>query len=644
MNPCEDSAKALFDRLIELESPEERVRLLDAECGPDLDLRTEVEGLLLAYEQAGSFLEHPALGDVPTQVFAGTNTDPNAEDCKTFLEKPEIPLGLLDTSEKEGSQGRLGQYEILESVGRGGMGIVLKGHDTKLNRIVAVKILAPELASNATARTRFSKEAQAAGAVSHDHVVTIHAVEECGTQGKNNLPYLVMEYVDGLSLQEKIDRDGPLELKEILRIGHQVAAGLSAAHLQGLIHRDVKPSNILLQNGVQRVKITDFGLARAVDDVGITRTGEVTGTPQYMSPEQAQGHAVDPRSDLFSLGSVLYAMCTGRSPFRADSAVAALRRVCDDTPRPIREINPDIPVWLVHVIDSLLQKKPEDRYQSAQEVSELLAKCLARLNEAGPNSMTGIVVPHKKPQPATPPSQPSSRRPVWLVPAITLLAIGLLFGVTEATGVTQLSSTVIKIVTGEGTLVIEVDDPTVQVSLDGEELSISGAGIQELKLRPGPYQFEATKDGKPLKQRIVTITRGNREVVRVTHEVEDKVLGATATSGKSGKEAFVVINSRGVEIQKFDRLQDAIKGATSGDIIEIRGDGPFRNRRSFDHATAHDSCQRGVFADPCRLPGPGQWENGIAGEALEATRSGRSAVSMCAESGRNQLRERWSLH
>ncbi len=237
MNPCEDSAKAFFDRLIELESPEKRVRLLDAECGPDLDLRTEVEGLLLAYDQAGSFLERPALGDVPTQVFAGTNTDPNAEDCKTFLEKPEIPLDLLAPSEKEGSQRRLGQYEILESVGRGGMGIVLKGHDTKLNRIVAVKILAPELASNATARTRFSKEAQAAAAVSHDHVVTIHAVEECSHQGGKNLRYLVMEYVDGLSLQEKIDRDGPLELKEILRIAHQIAAGLSAAHLQGLIHQ-----------------------------------------------------------------------------------------------------------------------------------------------------------------------------------------------------------------------------------------------------------------------------------------------------------------------------------------------------------------------------------------------------------------------
>ena len=513
-NQPANPAKAIFERLVEVASREERAAILEAECGSNPELRTHVESLLRAYEQAGSFLEHPALGDVPTEVFAGTNTDPNADHGDPFLEKPEIPLGLLAPSEEEGSQGRLGQYEILESVGRGGMGIVLKGHDTKLNRIVAVKVLAPELASNATARTRFSKKAQAAAAVSHDHVVTIHAVEECGTQGENNLPYLVMEYIDGLSLQEKIDRDGPLELKEILRIGHQVAAGLSAAHLQGLIHRDVKPSNILLQNGVQRVKITDFGLARAVDDIGITRTGEVAGTPQYMSPEQAQAHAVDPRSDLFSLGSVLYAMCTGRSPFRADSAVAALRRVCDDTPRPIREINPEIPVWLVAIIDRLLEKKPADRIQTATEVADLLGLHLAHVQDPCSSPFPGSIQPVTKHDKS---KKQGQRR--WLIAGLVLIAMIGTLGVTEATGVTKLSATVIRIVTGEGTLVIEVDDPSVKVSLDGEELSISGAGLQEIKLRPGPHRFEAfDKNGKPVKQELVTITRGDREVVRVTRE------------------------------------------------------------------------------------------------------------------------------
>src|SRR5262249_684386 len=156
---------------------------------------------------------------------------------------------------------------------------------------------------------RFTREAQAQAAVSHEHIVTIHAVEET-----NGLPYLIMHYVAGLSLQQRLDRDGPLELQEILRIGMQTATGLAAAHAQGLVHRDIKPANILLENGVERVKITDFGLARAGSEASLTQTGFVAGTPQYMSPEQAEGKVIDQRSDLFSLGSVLYAMCTGQVP------------------------------------------------------------------------------------------------------------------------------------------------------------------------------------------------------------------------------------------------------------------------------------------------------------------------------------------
>ena len=171
-------------------------------------------------------------------------------------------------------------------------------------------------------------------------------------------------------------------MKEILRIGSQIAHGLAAAHKQGLIHRDVKPANILLENGVERVKITDFGLARAVDDLSVTRTGEVAGTPQYMSPEQGQGMHVDHRSDLFSLGSVLYAMCTGRPPFRGNNPLAIIRKVVDETPRPIREVNPDIPDWLCAIIDRLLAKDPEDRYQTAAEVANELEESLARLQYA----------------------------------------------------------------------------------------------------------------------------------------------------------------------------------------------------------------------------------------------------------------------
>ncbi|MCA9073127.1 MAG: serine/threonine protein kinase, partial [Planctomycetaceae bacterium] len=248
------------------------------------------------------------------------------------------PLDFLEPTNKPDRIGELGTYEIIELIGRGGMGVVLKAFDPHLNRIVAIKTLAPDYANNPTARKRFERESRAAAAVAHPHVVTIHAVEP-----NAKVPYLVMEYVRGQSLREKLDQTGSMEVREILRIGAQIAQGLAAAHDQGLIHRDVKLANVLLENGVERVKLTDFGLARATDDVAITRTGDIAGTPQFMSPEQAEGGEVDHRSDLFSLGSVLYTMCTGRPPFRGETAVAVLRKVCDSEPRPIREVNPDIP-------------------------------------------------------------------------------------------------------------------------------------------------------------------------------------------------------------------------------------------------------------------------------------------------------------
>jgi serine/threonine protein kinase len=271
--------------------------------------------------------------------------------------------------------GRFGAYLVEEVVGRGGFGIVLKAFEPQLRRIVALKVLAPHLATSASACRRFTREAYAAAAVVHDHVITIHSV------GDEPLPHLVMQYVAGQSLQEKLDQCGPLGIKEVLRIGMQAAAGLAAAHRHGLVHRDIKPANILLENGVERVKITDFGLARAADDASMTQSGTVTGTPQYMSPEQARGESVDFRSDLFSLGSVLYAMCAGHPPFRATTTMGVLKRLCDDPPRPIRKINPEIPDWLAAIIDKLMAKRPADRFNSAQEVSDLLGQCLSHVQQ-----------------------------------------------------------------------------------------------------------------------------------------------------------------------------------------------------------------------------------------------------------------------
>src|SRR5262249_12858393 len=193
------------------------------------------------------------------------------------LEAVDDVLNALGPTDDPHMLGRLGPYEIAGVVGRGGMGVVLKALDPALNRYVAIKVLAPQLATSGAARQRFAREARAAASVVHENVVAIHAVADSGT-----LPYFVMPYLRGASLQKRLDAGGPLGASEILRVSIQIAAGLSAAHAQGLVHRDIKPANILLEDGVERLKITDFGLARAADDASLTRTGVIAGTPQFM--------------------------------------------------------------------------------------------------------------------------------------------------------------------------------------------------------------------------------------------------------------------------------------------------------------------------------------------------------------------------
>ncbi len=298
--------------------------------------------------------------------------------------QPQIQqvLGLLNASDDPHMLGRLASYEVSGVIGAGGMGIVLKAYERPLDRTVAIKVMAPYLATSGAARQRFSREARAAAAVIHPNVIAIYGVS---TEGA--LPYLVMPYVAGASLQKRLDTEGALAVADVLRIGIQIASGLAAAHAQGLVHRDIKPANILLDPGVDRLVITDFGLARAVDDASVTRTGVIAGTPQYMSPEQARGEPVDARSDLFSLGSVLYAGCTGRVPFRADTPYGVLRRITDNEPRPIREINPLVPDWFCGIIERLHAKSMTDRFQSADEVAHLLTQCLAHVTQPTRHSL-----------------------------------------------------------------------------------------------------------------------------------------------------------------------------------------------------------------------------------------------------------------
>ncbi len=401
--------RAVFLAALEIDDPERRAAYLQDACGDDTESRRNLEELLQASAAAGSFLDTPAVDLGSTASDTESHSD--------------LPLEFLDYSDGPEVRGRLGNYEITDIIGLGGMGIVLQGRDTRLERVVAVKVLAPQLAASPSARQRFLREARAAAAVRDEHVVTIYAVEEAA-----GLPYLVMELISGMSLQERIDERGPLGVKEILLIGMQTAQGLAAAHAQGLIHRDVKPANILLENGVERVKLTDFGLARVVDDASITQRGVVAGTPQYMAPEQARGEAVDHRADLFSLGSVLYAMCTGQSPFRATGSMAVLKRVCEDTPRPIAEINPEIPGWLCEIIAKLHAKNPAQRFQTAAEVAELLSQHLAHLQQP---SVTPLPPRVEKAAAGVVATWPRGRR--WLAAAsiAALLLVGAVLAIPQ---------------------------------------------------------------------------------------------------------------------------------------------------------------------------------------------------------------------
>jgi serine/threonine protein kinase len=276
---------------------------------------------------------------------------------------------FLDPPQAAGEIGRCGHYRVLNVLGSGGMGIVFQAEDPLLKRHAAIKAMKPALASSESARARFIREAIAIAAIKHDHIVTIYQVSKT----PRDVPYLVMEFLEGEALDARLRREGALPVAEVVRIGREIAEGLAAAHQRGLIHRDIKPANIWLEGERRRVKILDFGLARAVaEDAQITQSGIILGTPAYMAPEQARSAKVDARSDLFSLGCVLYHLATGRMPFQGRDTMSMLMALAVDTPPPPQELRADIPSPLSELIQQLLAKNADDRPASAQEVVQRL--------------------------------------------------------------------------------------------------------------------------------------------------------------------------------------------------------------------------------------------------------------------------------
>jgi hypothetical protein len=593
--------ETLFATALEKPTPAERAAFLDAACAGDPALRRRLEALLASHE-ASEFLNRAAIPHARPEPAGGSATRAEAG------ADGGVALGFLAPAQGPGSLGRLGHYEVRDVVGMGGMGIVLRAFDEKLHRVVAIKVLAPHLATSATARRRFVREAQAAAAVRNDHVINIHAVEE-----NHDPPYLVMEYIQGLSLQERIDRAGPLELKEVLRIGMQTAAGLAAAHAQGLVHRDIKPANILLENGVQRVKITDFGLARAANDASLTQSGTVAGTPQYMSPEQARGDAVDHRTDLFSLGSVLYTMCTGRPPFRASGTLGVLRRVAEEAHRPIRESRPDVPPWLVEVVDRLLAKSPADRVASAGEVSDLLGRYLAYVQEpssAPPPAPPGAAVP------AAP--RPRRRAATALLAAASLGVISIMAAVlgpfapgrpddapTEPERVPR--PAVAPVVRRPPSVRSSPAAPEPRTPVAGATLPVGGPGCTwefGWSQVPGadryhlwvksPYARGPLVDAASLDRPAYRLScdgtfvspsnrSGWRWKVRArvggvwTPWSEERSFDTAPPDGQPPAPGahFLVLGTDGQPKQKAASLAEAVARAGAGDVIEIRGDGPF---------------------------------------------------------------------
>ena len=477
--------KTLFQRIEETflaalacRSPEERAATLDRLCTGEADMRREVELLLASHVASEDFLLRPAtefleidedaptsagmatkwLGgepqfDTPPDTMAwmpeGLRQSPIDDSCTVAESMFDLPH-LLPPRDRTDALGRLGEYDVLAVVGRGGMGVVVKAWDARLDRVVAVKVMKPFLASDQAARERFLQEARSAAKVIHPNVVTIHAVDEVGI-----LSYLVMEYVEGETLARRIGA-GPLSTAEIVRIIRQAALGLAAAHKRGIVHRDVKPSNILLVNDDHLVKLTDFGLARAVAGDGLTQSGVIIGTPQYMSPEQALGEPVDPRSDLFSLGSVMYVMCTGAPAFQAESVVGIMRKVSDRPHAPIPTVNPQIPAWLVEIVDRLLAKRPEDRIQSAIELATLLETGWARMERELAYAAVSAMPPASTTtahQSSPAHTRPRGRGRVWT--AVMCLAAGLVIGLA-----------VFLIRATDGEYELQTDDPAISAKLE----------------------------------------------------------------------------------------------------------------------------------------------------------------------------------
>lgn len=274
---------------------------------------------------------------------------------------------------------QVGRYQITERIGRGGMASVYRAHDPGIDRTIAIKFLHAAYCEEEEYRARFLREARAAGMLSHPNIVTVHDVGEI--EGR---PYMAMELIEGEPMNELMSRLGPMPIRDTLVIGLQLAKALDYAHGKGIVHRDIKPSNIMVLKGSSTVKVTDFGIAHVATGASSThqtRVGDVLGTPQYMSPEQTKGSKVDGRSDLFSVGIILYQMLSGAAPFQGDSIVALAMKIATEEPTPIEKLRTDLPLGVRRIVERCLAKQPERRFQTGQELAAEISKAMRSIED-----------------------------------------------------------------------------------------------------------------------------------------------------------------------------------------------------------------------------------------------------------------------
>lgn len=382
---CETRLQQLAERGVAVDSFESFESLVAESVAAAPPAQSAYWNVRESFSDRNSVIREIAHGTTGDLADTNSRNDRSAPEISSSKLEDDV-LAFLEPAEDPVYIGRLQQFLISRVIGRGGMGVVLEGFDPDLQRSVAIKVLHSKFQNDESSIERFCREGRAAAAISHEHVVPMHQVARVEDEG---VAFLVMQLIEGKTLEDMLKEQSPMPPAESARIAMQMAAGLSAAHQQGLVHRDIKPGNILIEASTGRVKLTDFGLARINDEVKLTRTGMLLGTALYMSPEQALGNPVDERSDLFSLGAVMYEMATGKAAFDAPTPVGVMKLIMDKDPVPPHKVNPDVSKPTSDLIMQLLAKTPNKRPDSASAVAQALA---AIVTEHGPISPLQVPV------------------------------------------------------------------------------------------------------------------------------------------------------------------------------------------------------------------------------------------------------------